>query len=95
MEWIVCDVIYMVKKDIYLLKLHAGPLNMMAEVVSTSPIYKDDRLHPIQDAKYLVNKNESRPVKVICASEYSASHWLSQKRICSHQLRQPSLLPAT
>ena len=35
MEWIVCDVIYMVKKDIYLLKLHAGPLNMMAEVVST------------------------------------------------------------
>lgn len=50
MEWIVCDVIYMVKKDIYLLKLHAGPLNMMAEVVSTSPIYKDDRLHPIKDA---------------------------------------------
>lgn len=95
MEWIVCDVIYMVKKDIYLLKLNAGPLNMMAEVVSTSPIYKDDRLHPVKDAKYLVNKNESSPVKVICASQYSASHWLSQKRICSYQSRQPSLLPAT
>lgn len=95
MEWIVCDVIYMVKKDICLLKLHAGPLNMIAEVVSTGPIYKDDRLYPIKDAKYLVNKNESRPVKVICASEYSASYWLSKKRICSHQLRQPSLLPAT
>lgn len=92
MEWIVCDVIYMEKKDIYLLKLHAGPLNMMAEVVSTGKIYKNDRLHPIKDAKYLVNKNESRPVKVICASEYSVSYWLSQKRICSHQLRQPSLL---
>ncbi|WP_430689253.1 polymyxin B resistance protein pmrD [Klebsiella variicola] len=95
MEWIVCDVIYMAKKDIYLLKLQAGPLNMMAEVLSTSPIYKDDKLHPIKDAKYLVNKNESRPVKVIFASEYSASHWLSQKRICSHKLRQSSLLPAT
>lgn len=28
------------KKDIYLLKLHAGPLNIMAEVVSTGKYTK-------------------------------------------------------
>ncbi|MGR7087269.1 polymyxin B resistance protein pmrD [Klebsiella aerogenes] len=95
MEWIVCDVIYIVKKDIYLLKLYSGPLNMIAEIVSTAPIYKGDTLYPIKDAKYLVNKNENRPVKVICASEYSASYWLSQKKICSRHLRLNSMLSAS
>lgn len=95
MEWVVCDVICTIKKDIYLLKLYGGPLNMIAEVVSNAPIYKGDILYPIKDAKYLVNKNESRPVKVISASEYSTSCWLSQKRICSRQLRLKSMLPVT
>ncbi|HBZ8093512.1 hypothetical protein [Klebsiella variicola] len=64
MEWEVCDVIYSQENDTYLLKLYSGPLVMMAEVVSIAPIFKADMLYPIKDAKYLVNKNESRPVKV-------------------------------
>lgn len=95
MEWEVCDVIYSQENDTYLLKLYSGPLIMMAEVVSIAPIFKADMLYPIKDAKYLVNKNESRPVKVICASQYSATYWLSQKKIYSGQSSRKSLQSAT
>ncbi|HHS9964403.1 polymyxin B resistance protein pmrD [Klebsiella quasipneumoniae subsp. similipneumoniae] len=95
MEWIVCDVIYFAKNDIYFLKLYSRPLKMIAEVVSTEPIFRSDILYPIKDAKYLVNKNENRPVKVIRASEYSASYWLSQKKIYRNQSRKESVQTIT
>ncbi|WP_323075450.1 polymyxin B resistance protein pmrD [Klebsiella variicola] len=95
MEWIVCDVIYFAKNDIYFLKLYSRPLKMIAEVVSTEPIFRSDILYPIKDAKYLVNKNENRPVKVIRASEYSASCWLLQKKIYRNQSRKESVQTIT
>lgn len=95
MEWEVCDVIYSEENDTYLLKLYTRPLIMMAEVVSIAPIFKADMLYPIKDARYLVNKNESRPVKVTCASQYSATYWLSQKKIYSGQPCRRSLQSAT
>ncbi|GAB7263393.1 polymyxin B resistance protein pmrD [Dickeya ananatis] len=75
MEWLVIDVIYLVKASRYMLILHAGTLKMMSEVTSKSLIQLGNILYPVSDAMYLINKNENQRLKITSASAFSATQW--------------------
>ncbi|HCI9399423.1 TPA: polymyxin B resistance protein pmrD [Klebsiella variicola] len=94
MVWTIDDVIYVQRRDVFLLKLQGGTLKMIVEIFSATPVSRGDTLYPIKDAKYLINKDYNRPVKVICASEFSATYWLSQKRTAVRQTKRQCVLHA-
>jgi len=75
MEWLVIDAVYLKTTGGYGLILHAPPLKMVAEVYSETPIQAGDILYPIRDAKYLINKDEKKQLKVTSASAFSARSW--------------------
>jgi|GEM_PF-1438823 Polymyxin resistance protein PmrD. len=81
MEWLVINVIYLRATGLYVLILHAASLKMIAEVYSEVPVQVGDILYPVRDAIYLINKNESQCLKVISASEFSATQWRFLKRL--------------
>ncbi|MEW5561948.1 polymyxin B resistance protein pmrD [Enterobacter asburiae] len=81
MEWLVIDVLYLRTTGNYALTLQASILKMMAEVTSESPILPGDSLYPVIDAKYLINKNETRHLKVISATVFSEKQWRFLKRL--------------
>ncbi|WPS11064.1 polymyxin B resistance protein pmrD (plasmid) [Klebsiella aerogenes] len=80
MEWLVIDAFYLRATESYMLVLRSGSLKMMVEAISKTPVLPGDILHPVRDAIYLINKNESRPVKAINASEFSATRWRFLKK---------------
>ena len=81
MEWLVINSMHLISSGYYMLVLQSGSLKMLAEVLSDTPPVPGDFLHPVCDAMYLINKDQMRRLKVISASEFSATQWRAlQKR---------------
>ncbi|MCM7773462.1 polymyxin B resistance protein pmrD [Enterobacter asburiae] len=75
MEWLVTESIYITTTDLYGLVLKAGPLKIVAEVSSETPLRPGDILYPEKDANYLINNDATHPIKAISAVEFSAGKW--------------------
>ncbi|WP_436910418.1 signal transduction protein PmrD [Enterobacter kobei] len=75
MEWLVMKVVYRKRTGHYVLELHAGTIKVIAEVASEPTVVPGDRLYPVMDAMYLINRNEHRRLKAVCAYQLSASPW--------------------
>lgn len=81
MEWLVEDVVFLETTGIYLLRLCAGSLRMMAEASCDSGLFPGEKLYPVRDAIYLVNREKNRRLRVHSASGFSATAWLSKKNV--------------
>ncbi|EGM1627987.1 polymyxin B resistance protein pmrD [Salmonella enterica] len=81
MIWQVIDSLNPGTSDRCFLILHASHLKLLAEVIVAGPVFPGDILYPVQDATYLINRNEARRLRVISAEEYSPLVWRSYKKI--------------
>lgn len=81
MEWLVIDAIFLRTTGCYALILQSAKLKMFAEVTSVIPIKTGDRLYPVKDAIYLLNRNAQHKVKAVSAGEFSGAQWLSLKAL--------------
>lgn len=79
MEWLIEDVVFLEIAGVYLLRLYAGSLRIMAEASCDSGLFPGEKLYPVRDAIYLVNREKNRRLKVHSASGFSATAWLSKK----------------
>ncbi|MEH5617298.1 MULTISPECIES: hypothetical protein [Enterobacter cloacae complex] len=77
MEWRVTDVVELAAAQRYALTLCAEQLKLVAVITSSAPVTAGDRLYPVRDAKYLINKDEHRVVKVISAAAFTPLRWKS------------------
>ena len=77
MGWRVTDVIELAAVQRYALILCAEQLKLVAVVTSSAPVTAGDRLYPVQDAKYLINKDEYKVVKIISAAAFTPLRWKS------------------
>ncbi|HDT1603719.1 TPA: polymyxin B resistance protein pmrD [Enterobacter sichuanensis] len=82
MEWRVTDVVELAAAQRYALTLCAEQLKLVAVIASSAPVTAGERLYPVQDAKYLINKDEHRVVKVISAAAFTPLRWKSLQTPC-------------
>ncbi|MEX1843594.1 hypothetical protein KMW40_24590 [Enterobacter cloacae] len=75
MEWLVIESIYIVTTDQYGLVLKSGPLRIVAEVSSATPVRPGDILYPAKDAHYFINNDKRQSLKALSAVEFSAGKW--------------------
>ena len=75
MEWRVTDVVELAAAQRYALTLCAEQLKLVAVIASSAPVTAGERLYPVQDAKYLINKYEQKVVAIISAAAFTPLRW--------------------
>jgi signal transduction protein PmrD len=75
MEWRITGVVELASTQRYALILCADRLKLVAVITSSAPLAVGDILYPVQDAKYLINKDEQKIVKIISAAAFTPLRW--------------------
>ena len=83
MEWLVIDAVRLRATKSYALILMADNLKMLSEVYCVYTIQAGDILYPVQDATYLINREERHTLTIISAMRYSGVHWRFLKKLAS------------
>jgi len=82
MLWSVESSVQLNERGRYILIICSAPLKMIAEVLSSTLISKNDILCPIENALYTVNDQPNNTLKVVYAIEYSAKKWKAIINVC-------------
>lgn len=75
MEWRITGVVELAPTHRYALILCADQLKLVADITSSAPLAVGDILYPVQDAKYLINKDEQKVVAIISAAAFTPLRW--------------------
>ncbi|MGF6101205.1 polymyxin B resistance protein pmrD [Enterobacter sp. A4] len=75
MEWRITGVVELASTHRYALILCADRLKLLADISSLAPLAVGDILYPVQDAKYLINKDEQKVVAIISAAAFTPLRW--------------------
>ncbi|MFJ5317956.1 hypothetical protein [Pectobacterium versatile] len=79
MEWLITHCLCMETSGIYVIIVQADNIRLIATVSFATTLLPGDILYPARDARYLVNREKDRIVKVLRSVKYTVSDWRQVK----------------